>query len=99
VAEEKNLIFCFWRSRADGSPSNGGKGGIRKEGQIEEISGPLVMCGPGALHGTFHPVKYSGEALWVVALYPPIEVHDDKLGSLKRKIICKIPNYWSKNVT
>ena len=61
---------------------------------IEEIPGPLAICTRNALHATFHPPKHKGERLWVVAMYPPFQCDEDKLGALKREIICEISNFY-----
>ena len=90
---EQGCVLAFWKSKADGTPANGGSGGARKAGMIEEIKGPLRLCGPGALHATQSLNNWSGERIWVVALYPPIAVQPDKIGSLKREIICEFPNF------
>ena len=86
-------MLAFWRSRADGSPSNGGGGGVRKAGDVEAVAGPLQLCTPHALHATLQPWQWRGERIWAVALYPPVAKADDKLGSLKREILAELPNF------
>ena len=89
-AEKAGAALAFWRSRPDGRPANGGTGEARKAGDVEEIAGPLELCSRNALHGTLQPRKWRGEKLWAVALYPPYEQEDDKIGSLKREILCEM---------
>ena len=79
--------IAFWRSMADGRPANGGVGEARTVGMDETISGPLRICTPNALHATTDPKKHKGERWWLVALYPPIQTQDDKIGSLRRVIL------------
>ncbi len=83
-------VFAFWKSTADGKPANGGNGTVAREGLLEEINGPLKICTPRALHGTLDPPKWKGERLWVVALYRPIQRQEDKIASLKRKILFEV---------
>lgn len=87
--------LAIWKAKADGSPANGGSGGPRKVGDIEEIPGPLRLCGKGALHATLNPGKWEGSRWFIVAMYPPIVQEDDKLGSLKREILTEIKP-WGK---
>ena len=89
LAKEK-CVFAYWKSKRDGSPANGGSGGVRKAGDVEEIKGPLKLCGPGALHATHHLQSWSGEKLWLVALHGEVGVNSDKIGALKRTIICEV---------
>ena len=92
----KGAELAFWRSTATGGSANGGKGARRETGDVEEIAGPLKLCGPGALHATLNPRKWKGKRLWVVALYPPIAYEQDKMGSLKREIIAEVkPNFFA----
>ena len=91
---ESGAKLAFWRSDSNGKPCNNGTGLARTVGMVEELPGPLKLCGPGALHGTLQPWKWKGERLWVVLLYPPVEESEDKLGSLKREIVAEIPNFF-----
>lgn len=91
-------MLAFWRSDKQGLPCNHKK--VKRDvvaapGVVTEIQGPLKLCTERALHATHHPAQHSGERLWVVALYPPYEFQSDKLGSLKREIICEIPNFFA----
>ncbi len=90
--EQSGATIGLWRSNADGRPANGGSGEPIKQGLIQEIPGPLEICTQRALHATHHPKQWKGERLWLVALYPPVEVHSDKMASLKREIICEVYN-------
>ena len=92
---DQGCALAIWKSRADATPANGGGGGARKAGDIETIDGDLPdQCGRGALHATLTPSRWSGDRLWVVALYPPFNKQDDKLWSMKREIICELPNFY-----
>ena len=90
AAVTKGATLAYWRSGADGRPCNGGSGDPVKPGDVQEIEGPLEICTKHALHGTLNPENWNGERLWVVALYPPVQSDGDKLGSLKREILCEI---------
>ena len=96
----QGAVLAFWKSNKDGTPSNGGdsykaKRIVRMPGMIEEISGPLEICTANALHATFYPPNHKGEKVWIVAMYPPFQCKDDKLGALKREIVCEFPDMWS----
>jgi hypothetical protein len=95
-ARANGAVLAFWKSAGDGSPSNGGSGGCRKPGDIEEIPGPLAICTKNALHATFHPPNHTGDKLWIVAMWPPFQTDNDKLGALKRQIICPCPNFFEE---
>lgn len=87
--------IAFWRASEDGRPCNNGTGPPRTVGMVEEEPGPLVACQRGALHATLSPNKWTGERLFIVALYPPVlKVDDDKFASLKREILAEIPNFY-----
>ena len=86
-ARSAGATIAYWRSHADGTPSNGGRGEARKAGDVERLSGPLVMCGPGALHATLEPEKWQGKRVWIVALYGEVCTKDDKLWALHREIL------------
>jgi len=91
----KNAVLAFWRSAADGRPANGGKGPPRRVGMTEIAEGPLRICTRHALHGTLLPWAWRGERLWVVALFEPIVQAENKLASLKRKIIADVTEeFW-----
>ena len=83
-------IFAVWRSRADGTPANGGSAQPVKVGDIQTSPGPLDLCKPGTLHATWQPEKWKGCRWWAVAMYPPYIIGDNKIGSLKREIIAEI---------
>jgi hypothetical protein len=68
----------------------GGRGKPVKSGDIQEVAGPLVLCGPRALHATLNPDKWKGERLWLVALHGEVQHADDKVGALKREILCEV---------
>jgi hypothetical protein len=85
--KSEGATIAFWRSHRDGKPSNGGIGGARKVGDVEEIAGPLALCGRGALHATHEPGKWSGAKVWVVALFGEVVHEGDKMGALKREIL------------
>ena len=94
VGAERKLSGCtlaFWRSDQSGRPINGGSGPSVAPGLIDEVEGPLTLCTHNALHATLNPLKWRGARLWVVALYPPVKRDGDKLGSLKREILCEVP--------
>ena len=87
--EDQGVLFAYWRSNKDGTPSNGGSGTKAVPGLVEEIKGPLKICTKDALHGTYLPAKWKGDKIWIVALYPPFQFEEDKVASLKREIICE----------
>jgi hypothetical protein len=89
LLRKAKVIFAYWRSTENGEPANGGKGTKAKVGLVEEIKGPLKICTANALHGTLNPPKWQGSKIWVVALYPPYVQQEDKIGSLKREIVCE----------
>ena len=94
LLEKKNTVndslLAFYCSDKDGRPSNGGSGTVAYPGAIHEIAGPLKICGPKALHATFDPSKWKGERLWLVRMYAPYVIENDKVGSLKREIVSEI---------
>jgi len=88
-------VLAFWRSGPSGCPTNHpGDRTPRSAGAIEHVQGPLLLCSKRALHATLNPAAWRGDRLWVVALYPPVETDGDTLGSLKREIVCEIPNFY-----
>jgi hypothetical protein len=85
----EGATVAYWRSDAKGRPCNGGSGKPVEPGTVQEVRGPLRLCGSGALHATLLPRKWKGDRLWVVALWGPVEEDDDKMGALKREIIAE----------
>jgi len=79
--------IVYWRSDADGRPSNGGRADPVKAGDIQKESGPLNLCNKGTLHGTLLPSKWKGERWWIVALKGEVVGDDEKYGALEREII------------
>ena len=88
--ESNGAVICYWRSGEHGEPVNGGSGTMARPGLVEEIKGPLKICTRHALHGTLDPTKHKGERIWLVALIGETQVQDDKIGALKREIICEL---------
>ena len=88
--KEDGAVLAFWKSKKDGTPANGGAGGARKVGMIEEVAGPLKLCSNRALHATLDLAQWEGDKIWIVALYPPIAEESNKIGSLKREIIAEL---------
>jgi hypothetical protein len=83
--------IAFWRSDAEGNPVNGGSFSVPVSvGRVEEIKGPLKICTNRALHGTLDPKQWKGERWWIVALHHPVQIQGDKIGSLKRTILCDL---------
>ena len=80
--------IAFWRSDANGQPSNGGK---RVEpaapGVVHTAPGPLKLCHAGTLHATLTPPKWEGSRWWIVALIGDVVSDDEKYGALKREIL------------
>jgi len=87
--QKEGATLAFWRSNLDGTPSNGGRGGARKTGDVEKIPGPLELCGARALHATTKVSAWKGAKVWVVALFGEIarSENGDKLGALHREIL------------
>ncbi len=90
ASKARGCELAFWRSTDDGYPANGGGGLARVVGTVENVKGPLVLCGSRALHATLSPEKWKGVRWWVVALQPPVIKDADKMGSLKRTIIADL---------
>ncbi len=82
--------IVYWNSDRWGRPANGGTGGPVRVGLVQEVEGPLALCGPRALHATKEPHRWKGERVWVVAMWGPVVWNDDKCGSLKREILGEI---------
>jgi hypothetical protein len=88
--ESDGAVICYWRSDQNGRPANGGSKTVASAGLVEEIKGPLKICTSNALHGTFDPTKWKGKRIWLVALIGETQVKEDKIGALKREIICEL---------
>lgn len=92
-ARRNGAVVALWLSDLNGLPMNiGKKFGVlpAKPGDVHRADGPLRLCEAGTLHATFRPDKWLGSRLWVVALYGPVAISEDKLGSLRREIIAEI---------
>ena len=97
VAIANGAVLAVWRSKKDGRPANGGSDEPAYPGKVNTEKGPLSLCGIGTLHATLTPDRWRGERFWCVAMYPPFEEQNDKLGSLKREIICEIPELYKQH--
>jgi len=87
------VTISYWCSDQHGYPANGGSSEPVYAGFIQEISGPLEICTPNALHATTFPHKWKGCRVWIVALFGEVQKEGDKLGALKREILGEIlPN-------
>jgi len=82
--------LAYWKSEQDGTPANGGSWAPAKVGMVQEIPGPLQLCGGGALHATLDLNQWDGVRIWIVALYGEIEEGKDKLGALKREFVAEL---------
>jgi hypothetical protein len=89
TADGSNITLAWWRSGTDGYSANGGKhhGQPATPGLVQEVTGPLELCSPRALHASVSPGRWKGDRWWIVGLYHPIAQDGDKAGSLKRLII------------
>ena len=89
--ETDERTFGLWKSNADGRPANGGIE-VRPAipGLKQEAVGPLELCTPHCLHATLKPSKWKGERLWIVALEGEVVGDAEKMGALKREIICEV---------
>ncbi len=86
-----DAFLAFWKSDKKGLPANGGRSKVPAHvGMIEEIKGPLHLCGAGALHATLDPDKWSGERVWLVALHGEVAIGENKVGALKREILAEV---------
>jgi hypothetical protein len=86
--QAEGATLAFWRSDNKGQSSNGGRSiESAAPGVVHKISGPLKLCGPGALHATLIPSKWKGERWWIVALTGQVIWEDDKCGALEREIL------------
>jgi uncharacterized protein YjbI with pentapeptide repeats len=59
-------------------------------GLVQKIAGPLEICSPRALHGTFEPHRWRGERVWLAGFVGDVQRQEDKLGSLHREIVGEI---------
>ncbi len=89
-ARKLGAVLALWKSDAQGRPANGGSALPVQVGAVQEVAGPLSLCQPGTLHATFHPGRWHGERLWIVALHGEVAIADDKLGALKREILAEV---------
>jgi hypothetical protein len=80
----------LWLSDNDGRPCNGGSGTVARVGLVEEIPGPLQLCGPGALHATLAPHRWKGQRMWVVALHGEVIEQEGKMGALRREFVAEL---------
>ena len=89
LADKRTI--ALWKSNKDGRPANGGVE-LRPAapGLKQESPGPLVLCQPGVLHATLEPSRWKGERLWIVALDGPVVGNAEKMGALKREILCEV---------
>ncbi len=84
--------IAYWNSDTFGRPTNGGThdGWQARVGLVQEIPGPLEICGAGALHATLSPHKWKGTRVWVVALHGEVKRQEDKFGALRREFLGEI---------
>ncbi len=80
----------FWWSDNDGKPCNGGSSPPVVVGDVQQVDGPLELCSHHALHATVDPTQWTGKRLWLVALHGRVESRGDKMGALKREIVCEV---------
>ena len=96
VCVDQGATIAYWNSDNFGMPANHEVGfdsypEMRAyPGLIQEVSGPLELCGKHALHATFQPHKWKGSRVWIVALWGEVKRDDDKVGSLTREILGEI---------
>lgn len=84
-------VLAIWKSDDSGQACNNGKRDfVAKVGLVQEIPGPLVLCGPGALHATTKPSEWKGTRHWLVALEGEVLWEKDKCGGLKRVFLAEI---------
>ena len=94
---EQGCLLAVWKSTKDGKPANHtADKKPRSAGTIEEVHGPLELQTGRALHGSLKPSKWNGERYWIAAYFPPVHAteDEDKIGSLKREIICEIDSKY-----
>ena len=83
--------IAYWNSDAHGYAANGGSRDFRaRPGLVQRIDGPLMLCGPGALHATHEPHRWSGCRVWIVALRGEVADQGDKLGALEREVLGEV---------
>jgi hypothetical protein len=81
-------LLGFWRSDANGRPSNGGRCDPVQPGTVHRERGPLRDdCGAGQLHATLIPTKWKGDRWWIVALIGERRGDDEKYWALEREVI------------
>ena len=90
AAIKAGATIAYWRSDKNGRACHGGRNDPVQPGTVETAPGPLKLCHRGTLHATRNPHQWSGDRLWVVALYGEIAEQPDKIGSLKREIIGEV---------
>ena len=96
VCVDQGATIAYWNSDNFGMPANHEVGfdsypEMRAyPGLIQEVSGPLELCGKHALHATFQPHKWKGSRVWIVALWGEVKRDDDKVGGLKREILGEV---------
>ena len=83
-------FLALWWSDKNRKPTNGGSSKAIQVGDVQEVQGPLELCGQRALHATLKPEKWKGDRLWLVALYGKVLHDGDKCGALKREILAEI---------
>lgn len=64
---------------------------VASVGLVQEIDGPLQLCGNRALHATLMPEAWQGERMWIVALHGEVIVDSNKVGALKREFLAEVP--------
>ena len=78
-------VVAFWRSSGDLAPV---------VGMVEET------LGKSDLYATMSPQMFRGDRLWIVVLYPPVEVVDGyRLASRKREFLAEVENWFLKKET
>ena len=96
--------IAYWNSDQHGRPCNGGRcadGWRARVGLVQRIDAEVAApCGPGALHATHEPHRWSGCRVWVVALSGSVVVHTGKLGATVREFLGEVlPEHaWAASV-
>lgn len=92
VVQAQGSRVAFWRSDADGKPSNGGSKLLTPAapGVVHRADGPLALCRPGTLHATLDPPRWAGARLWVVALHGEVIGNEEKYGCLERELLGEV---------
>ena len=84
--------LALWKSDRNGQSCNGGRKDFTASvGLVQEIDGPLQLCGSRALHATLKPEAWQGERMWLVALHGEVIVDGNKVGALKREFLAEVP--------